>query len=780
MSKILMKDNMIEVSVIVPMYNVENLISETIQSIKSNSCNFEVLLINDGSTDDTVSKALEAIDKDPRFILINQQNKGVSVARNKGLKLAKGTFILFVDSDDLLKENAIDKLFNHALKTGADFIYGGIKKFNSCEEWFIDAHENRQLFTPGVKTILRNPELFYSMAPHAKLISRSLLLDVTFPENITCAEDQVVIFTALVNAKKIYSTGDYVYYYRERDAEESSLSITQQKDEKAYQYFLDILQVMEIIRNINDKLDLPDKEKKKILASYYERAVTFDVWPLLIRILKYHTSKVHSAFSNLSIFLKNLDEGLVSSIPAFRYYFIRILTDNIYFIKGFTAFKSYKLFLFKLFSKLEKDVFDYFDKNKPYGKRWDQSYFIATSNMIVSYVYFLYLSPKKKFFLYFNKNKKHFFKKYWFSLCKLLPKQKNKLIFASTTSKPMGENFNHIINQLRKDNQLDKFKIYKFLGSTNSTKKLFFRYFHSATAGTIFLENYYHPYYGLKFSKKTNVVQLWHACGAFKKFAHDALNQKDSNTLKFENNAHSFYTDVVVSSSEVKKNYSSAFDLPSSRILSLGIPRTDLFFDIKKISLLKQKIVKKYPYLAFTKNILYAPTFRGNPSERKVFNLPIDWKKIKKMPRNYKLIIKLHPVVEKIYPEIPDWVKDRVLVLNTKENVNDWMLFCDSLVTDYSSLIFEYSLLNKPIIYFPFDIENYFDERGFYYPYQDYVYGDVVYNTDQLVKAIDLCQQRMYVYKLEKEKFIKKYMSSCDGNSSKRIINYLIRGKGVI
>lgn len=773
MNKILMEDNTIDVSVIVPMYNVENLIKETIQSIKNNSCNFEVLLINDGSTDNSVSNALEAIDGDSRFILFNQENRGVSVARNRGLALATGKYVTFVDSDDLLKENAIDLLLYTALKTKSDYVYGSIKKFNSEKTWNIPVHEKKGLTNSGEKNILQNHELFYSMGPVAKLISRKLIKDNFFPEDIGCAEDQVFIYKVLVSAKKIVSLGEYIYFYRERDSELDHLSITQQRDAKAFEYYKDIIAVMFLIKNwTNDITFLTEKDRYNILSNYYERALTFDVWPLFLRVLKYHPKQSKNAFILLSELLRSLTPSFVSKVPGFRYFFIRCLIDNVFFIKGVSTFNRYRSFLILLFDKLEPEVISYFNKHRPYGNRWEDSYKLAHGQYFYSLTYFFVLSKKKEFFYWFNRNKNRLIKQYWFSLCKILPKNRDKIIFATNKSKPMGMNFTYILNELKKNDQGKRYKVYKFLGYERGLKKLLFRYYHSATAGTIFLEDYYKPYYGLKFHNKTNVIQLWHACGAFKKFAHDALDGTDSNTKEFEDSAHSFYSDVVVSSEQICTNYSSAFQKPLSTIRSFGVPRTDVFFQTEKIEAIKKRLLQKYPFLIDTHNILYAPTFRGGTVERKRFNLPIDWEKFKALPLQYKFIIKLHPVVEKITPDIPDWIKNRVMILDSKENVNDWMLFCDALVTDYSSLIFEYSLLNKPIVYFPYDLDSYFDERGFYYPYDTYIYGEVAYTSDELVQAILNAEIKYESFCEVKDNFKKQFMGSCDGYASQRIINY--------
>ncbi|HHF6749333.1 TPA: glycosyltransferase family 2 protein, partial [Haemophilus influenzae] len=259
------RNERIDVSIIIPMYNVENLIGETIECLKNNFCKMEVLLIDDGSKDNTVNNAKLAVANDKRFTILRKENSGVSSTRNFGIKKAKGEFIFFCDSDDILEENAIDKLLIAAFAENADYIYGGIKKFNKEKEWTIPVHDKNNLFLQGTKTIDKNTELFLSMSPGAKLIHRSLLKNKFFPEDIHCAEDQVIFFNIFLYAKKIYCIGNYIYKYRERDLENNERSITQQRDIKAFAFFIDILSVIEINRKVLEESALTDSQKKLVL-----------------------------------------------------------------------------------------------------------------------------------------------------------------------------------------------------------------------------------------------------------------------------------------------------------------------------------------------------------------------------------------------------------------------------------------------------------------------------------------------------------------------------------
>lgn len=762
----------IEVSVIIPMFNVENLIAETINSLKKNRCNIEFLLIDDGSTDNTYKNAVLAAQDDSRFKFIQKTNSGVSETRNVGLAQAQGEYILFVDSDDLMADYAIDKLYFAAIEQGADYVYGGIKKFNSIKTWTIKAHDDTHLFSYGTKSIERNPELFLSMGPFAKLIHKSLLSGNIFPAHIHCAEDQVVILRILSNAKKILCIGDYIYFYRERDITLNNHSITQQRDTKAFSYLNDIFLVMDINKESITTSHYNNKQQTAILGHYYERAFRFDVYPLLIKTLQFQPQYTPQAFDLLLNFIKTLDEDILNKYPKIRYFLMRDLINHVYLIKA-TSFKQYRQLLQLLIQKLTPKTQDACLRH--WGRHWLDNYHIANKKPLRSFAFFLNLRAKKRVFGWLNQNSANIIRTYIFPvMATCLPIQKHKIIFATSTKGKASKNFEYMLNALKKD--VNKYTIKKYLGTTNIFRRKLLRYYHLATADTIFLESYYAPLYGLKPNKKTKVVQLWHACGAFKKFGFSALEQVDSNTEEFERNAHSFYTHIITSSAHTGELYAQAFNAPSEKIYPLGVPRTDYFFNQQKLDNSKRNILNRYPELKKTTNILYSPTFRGSPSERKRFQLPFDFNICDSLPSNYRLIIKLHPIVDIKNIRIPKQYQNRILLLDSKEDINEWMIFCNLLITDYSSLIFEYALLDKPIIFYAYDKESYFDERGFYEPYDNYTYGPVVSNQVALVtNIVNLLSNKILEKSVDTTDFKYKFMDSCKGYTCKLIIENIIK-----
>ncbi len=122
---------MIKVSVIVPVYNVEKYLEECLDSVCHQTLkDIEIICINDGSKDKSEQILKDYIKKDKRIVLIEQKNQGLSIARNNGIKIAKGQYIGFVDSDDKIEPDFFEKLYNAASKNDADIAIGGYKEIN--------------------------------------------------------------------------------------------------------------------------------------------------------------------------------------------------------------------------------------------------------------------------------------------------------------------------------------------------------------------------------------------------------------------------------------------------------------------------------------------------------------------------------------------------------------------------------------------------------------------------------------------------------------------------
>ena len=202
----------------------------------------------------------------------------------------------------------------------------------------------------------------------------------------------------------------------------------------------------------------------------------------------------------------------------------------------------------------------------------------------------------------------------------------------------------------------------------------------------------------LKHKKELKIIQIWHASGAVKKFGYQALDTEEGKSKEIAELMcmHKNY-DYVIAPSEVTRNiFSQAFNVDKEKIVKLGLPRLQYITDKKYDK--KEEIYLEYPELKNKKVILYVPTFRKGKS--------IDLTEILdySLSDEYKLIVKLHPL-ENTY--VPKEYK-----IDSKYTTYDLIKIADYIITDYSILSVEASILEKPIFLYLYDLEEYNQNRG--------------------------------------------------------------------
>lgn len=291
-----------------------------------------------------------------------------------------------------------------------------------------------------------------------------------------------------------------------------------------------------------------------------------------------------------------------------------------------------------------------------------------------------------------------------------------------------------------------------------------------ATAKYVFTTDSNKALGGFEKRPETVMVQAWHACGAFKKFGFSTADLLFGSDRKQQERypLHRNYDIVTVSSSEIVWAYEEAMGLEGkNQVKPLGTSRTDVFFDKKFISDAIELVEQNIPAARNKKIILYAPTFRGKVSYAEAPD-KLDISMLKEaFDKDYILLIKHHPFIKKHHP-IPEDCKNFAYDVSKDLDIEELLCVADICISDYSSLIFEYSLFEKPMIFFAYDLEEYFDWRGFFYNYDELTPGPVFSETKEIVDYISDIENNFN--KDEVIKFRKKFMSACDGNATERIL----------
>ena len=212
-----------KVSIIVPVYNVESYLEECLDSIVSQTfTDMEIILVDDGSTDKSLEIMKKYACKDKRIILSMQSNRGVSAARNKGLKLATGAYIFFVDSDDMIKSDTVERLYQHAIKTGSDIIIGNATcLFTDGTTDVIFPRNRKMLSIDNISGDLCYAQLMETNGFPPVVYLYFIRYDIIrnnqlyFKEGIV-HEDELWCVQAMLHSSKISLIEFNYYYYRQR------------------------------------------------------------------------------------------------------------------------------------------------------------------------------------------------------------------------------------------------------------------------------------------------------------------------------------------------------------------------------------------------------------------------------------------------------------------------------------------------------------------------------------------------------------------------------------
>ena len=298
-----------------------------------------------------------------------------------------------------------------------------------------------------------------------------------------------------------------------------------------------------------------------------------------------------------------------------------------------------------------------------------------------------------------------------YAIIKIMP-IKNQIVFVSMQSDLPSLDFKLLAEEIKNKKMDIRLVFLCKKMSSNLTKKtdyikyvcnmigyMFKAMYYLATSKVCIAESYSVPVSILNHKKSLKIMQIWHASGAVKKFGYQALDTKEGKTTKIAKLMcmHKNY-DYVIAPSEVTKNiFSEAFNIDKERILKLGLPRLEYITNPKYDK--SEKIYKEYPELRDKKIILYVPTFRKGKEVdiNEILNYPID-------KDNLKLIIKLHPLENASIPS--------EYLVDSKYTTFDLIKIADYIITDYSILSIEASILEKPVFLYLYDLEEYDQNRG--------------------------------------------------------------------
>jgi CDP-glycerol glycerophosphotransferase (TagB/SpsB family) len=294
-----------------------------------------------------------------------------------------------------------------------------------------------------------------------------------------------------------------------------------------------------------------------------------------------------------------------------------------------------------------------------------------------------------------------------------------------------------------------------------------------ATTRVVVIDDWFFPMYVIKPRPDTIRIQTWHAAGAFKKIGYSVLDKTfgADEVMASLVRMHSTYTLCVMPSATAIGHYMDAFRLPRERFTSaLGVPRTDLFFDAEHRARAISAIRERYALPDDRRFVLYAPTFRGDHVTAARYDDNLDLRVMSEiLGPGWVVLLRLHPFVRRDL-DLSAAPPGAVIDVSDWPDMNELMFVADILVTDYSSVLFEFALLERPMAFFAPDHEAYEGERGFYFDYRTGVPGPVFEQTEDLARWIAAGD-----YDMERvRRFAQDSFEVADGHASERLVDRVI------
>ena len=348
---------------------------------------------------------------------------------------------------------------------------------------------------------------------------------------------------------------------------------------------------------------------------------------------------------------------------------------------------------------------------------------------------------------------------------KLFP-QRKRITFISRQSNKKSDDISLLEKEIKKrDSSIDVVVLCKKIEKGLASKvKYFFHMFkqmyYLSTSKVIILDGYCICASVLKKKKNTTIIQMWHALGAFKKFGLSIIDSEEGTSSKLSKvmKMHKNYDYILTSSSNTRRYFKDAFGYDINRVIVMPLPRVDYLTDKKRKKEVIKKVIKKYPQCKSKKNIIYVPTFRKGMVDKinELINC-IDYSK-------YNLIVKPHPLSN-------IKIKDERVICDKYFSSIDMITMGDYVITDYSAIVFEASILEKPLFFYCYDYDKYYRRRNFYINYKEEMPGIITDDAKEIVNSIENNQ-----FDLDRvEGFRDKYIELNEGKCTSNLVDFIFK-----
>ncbi|EIT83872.1 teichoic acid biosynthesis protein F [Fictibacillus macauensis ZFHKF-1] len=701
-----------KVSVIIPVYRTLEFLEECLESVRKQTYNaLEIIVVSDGADEESRRIIRSYAAKDSRIhAIFSEERKGVGHARNVGLDTATGDFVYFLDSDDCLPHATIQCLVEHI--GDYEMLSGRLKKMTVKPVLGEEEEQHHK--------VLRNrnrARLFRNNSVLNRLISRPFIEKHTlrFSQEVEGYSDLAFLVPALIHIEYVpYVTG-CVYYKRKRNDPITNPALSQRERQIKVADFLCMFNLLkEQYREHQEVTTFLDRQ----FLNYYRKTV--------IMLLE-DPEQVDQMFANVAHAVKQVDQLAMGTTNPI----VKAELQQLYKEKQ----RTYR-FLIRLHHFLRQ------------AKRA--------------------LKSKRKAFIFLYRQ--------WFLK---MPVKKKLIVFESFLGKNYSDSPKNIYEELQRSKQgyqcvwvfNEKRRI---PGKAKQVKRFSLRYYYYTARAKYWVTNSRLPMHLDK--RPDNVyLQTWHGT-PLKKLVFD-MNEVYSANPDYKKH---FYTqsrrwDYLIAANHYSSEiFRRAFKF-DKQMLEYGYPRNDVLHD-KDRDQQAYRLKQKLGIPLDKKVILYAPTWRDDdfyePGKYK-FQLRLDLQRMKeKLGDTYVILLRMHYFIADHVDT--SGAEGFAYNFSTYNDIADLYLLSDVLITDYSSVFFDYANLKRPILFYTYDLEKYRDTlRGFYINIEEEVPGPLLRDSEAVIATLLNLDETVKAYEANYERFYEKFCGWEQGNATKKVIDHV-------
>lgn len=717
-----------KISVIVAYHGEENYIRDCLDSLMQQNFNdIEVIIVCDGCSIPDISD----YSKLSISVLDAKDKHGVAAVRNIGIRNAKGEYIFFLDADDYVEENTLSNLYDKAAESA--LVYSDLKHTWYSRKVYLDNGEelDRQNGTADKDEYdgdKGNPYEFFmkraagiqAITVLGMLIPRNIIYDndILFNEEYVYYSDLPFLMKVLANTEKTVYVPDTLYIKRKHNDPINLPSLLQAKDAEK--------KIYESIDAYMDARKIMEQDKNADISFIDYKFVRRFVSNIATHMVNVNESKQKEIMEYVQNGLKCVSAETIASLHKL---------DGKLFAYGIKG--NYKKVVKCTKNRTRKQTLKSICKNRTKLKRYlyenvfPKMKMLENTVMLESFFGKSYSDSPKYIFEYLNEKYPGKYKYVWV-------------------------NAGQELNLPYKSKQVTRFSL---------------KYFYYMARCKYHVFNGRQPQYFVK--RKGNIfLETWHGT-PLKKLVFDMDDVTTASPLYKEQ----FYIqtrswDYLVAPNKFSEDIFRHAFMYDGKMLQTGYPRNDILYHPEKEKKMAE-IKKELNIPAEKKVILYAPTWRDDEfygHAKYKFTLQMDLAKMKEaLGDEYVVILRTHYFIadQLDLSEFEGFAYN----LSKYDDIARLYLISDILITDYSSVFFDYANLNRPMLFFTYDLEKYRSVlRGFYMDVEEELPGPMLFDTDEIIDAVKNIDDVQEKYKEKYDLFREKYCAWEDGHASEKVV----------